>query len=595
MNNSRRLADKESINNLWKGMVAEARDSVYIFAGDVSWIERDEAAITNQVKQGRDVFVICRRPLHNNPQVTLRLKMLMKRLLIAGAKVKYYEEELRQEPSVRGVLMNRLYYSLGLKVTKSSRSSVLGFLNSFYPHDEILVGNTRGIGIPGSEQEYDYQGTVYVPPENLNELIDLHELFDRIWKHGLAAFVLDRLELTIENYVELLKNVPHYSNLVQEDIKIETVYTYDLWASCQIVKDYKLEATKALLDAYLTQNIACFSPCFVLSSSNTRTILLPPILERHGNKLVIIDGMHRLYYATFIAKIAQVSCIVISRSVSLPGQPLPFDQVVIRSQKPSDRRQIFIDFQPVFFRQISALDKLLIEKAQAFDENLIIKGIEALNFVDDKMARAVVDENNKNSAEAIKASSRIKILFLGVNPQNTNRLRIDQEIRNIKQTLRESEFRKEISIEQEWAVRVTDLQKHLLNYKPTIVHLSGHGNSSNEIIFEDEYGAAKAVSGEALGQIFAEFKEDIKCVLLNVCFSESQAKAISQHIDAVIGVPSEIFDSASISFSVSFYQALGAGRSVQSAFNLGIGLLKLENNDDVNIPKLIMSGKTYGL
>ena len=69
----------------------------------------------------------------------------------------------------------------------------------------------------------------------------------------------------------------------------------------------------------------------------------------------------------------------------------------------------------------------------------------------------------------------IKILFLAANPKDTNSLRLGEEVREIKERLRLAELRDEFVVEQEWAVRVTDLQGHLLHHQPHIVHFSGTG------------------------------------------------------------------------------------------------------------------------
>ncbi len=121
----------------------------------------------------------------------------------------------------------------------------------------------------------------------------------------------------------------------------------------------------------------------------------------------------------------------------------------------------------------------------------------------------------------------IKILFLAANPEDTAQLRIDKEVREIKQALLQSEFRDKFDIEQEWAVRVSDLQGHLLRHKPDIVHFSGHGSNSSEIILEDNWGGSHKVSEQALSQLFAVLKDNIRCVVLNACYSAQQAQAIA--------------------------------------------------------------------
>jgi hypothetical protein len=75
--------------------------------------------------------------------------------------------------------------------------------------------------------------------------------------------------------------------------------------------------------------------------------------------------------------------------------------------------------------------------------------------------------------------------------------------------------------------------------------------------------------------------------VLNACYSEKQAQAIAQHIDCVIGMSKAIGDAAAISFAAAFYQALGYGRSVKAAFDLGCAQIDLENLDEQDTPKLL--------
>ncbi len=182
---------------------------------------------------------------------------------------------------------------------------------------------------------------------------------------------------------------------------------------------------------------------------------------------------------------------------------------------------------------------------------------------------------------------RIKILFLAANPIDSDRLRLDEEIRHIDQALRQSDFRDRFEIRQHWAVRVSELQNFLLRHKPDIVHFSGHGSEDSHIYLEDDSGESYAVPGEALGQLFRVLKDNIKCVVLNACYSQAQARAIARAIDCVIGMSQEIGDKSSIRFAAAFYQALGFGKDAKTAFDLGINQLDLEQLADSATPTLI--------
>jgi sugar/nucleoside kinase (ribokinase family) len=168
-----------------------------------------------------------------------------------------------------------------------------------------------------------------------------------------------------------------------------------------------------------------------------------------------------------------------------------------------------------------------------------------------------------------------KILVLAANPKDTKRLRLDKEIREIKNGLERAQKRDEFDFEQQLAARPQDVRRAMLDFRPNIVHFCGHGEGIEGITLEDEAGQAKLVSTEALAGLFELFAEKMECVVLNACYSEAQAEAISQHIDYVVGMSKSIGDNAAIEFAVAFYDALGAGESIEFAYNLARNAIQL--------------------
>jgi hypothetical protein len=167
-----------------------------------------------------------------------------------------------------------------------------------------------------------------------------------------------------------------------------------------------------------------------------------------------------------------------------------------------------------------------------------------------------------------------KILILSANPKTTPRLRLDEEVREIEEGLRRAMYRSQFEIQSRWAVRLRDLRRALLDYEPQIVHFTGHGREDG-LLVEDELGMAARISSKALAGLFELFASRIECIVLNACYSASQAKAILKHINYVIGMRKEIKDKAAIEFAVGFYDALGAGRSVEEAFKFGCNAIQL--------------------
>ncbi len=201
--------------------------------------------------------------------------------------------------------------------------------------------------------------------------------------------------------------------------------------------------------------------------------------------------------------------------------------------------------------------------------------------------KLIVERLKAFSGDEQMGKSKIKILFLAANPTDTSHLRLDEEIRSIDEALLKSEFRGRFNIEQHWAVRVKDLQSCLLRHRPDIVHFSGHGSRFSQIVLENTIGESHAISVRAIEQLFTILKDNVRCVILNACYSEEQAVAIANHIDCVIGMSKAIGDKAAISFSTAFYQALGYGRDIKTAFDLGCLQIDLENLKEQDTPKLL--------
>lgn len=184
-------------------------------------------------------------------------------------------------------------------------------------------------------------------------------------------------------------------------------------------------------------------------------------------------------------------------------------------------------------------------------------------------------------------TDKIKVLFLAANPKDTRRIALDEEINEIEKKIRQSPFRDSLIMVCQLAASYDDFQNSLLQHKPHIVHFGCHGTMSNEIILSKD-GFTERVSGDSLKRIFGILKDNLRGVILNACYSSTQAEAIIQVIDFAIGIPKEIRDSEAKLFAASFYRAIGYGRVIQDAFDLGIASLKQMGATDNNLPLLLV-------
>jgi hypothetical protein len=175
----------------------------------------------------------------------------------------------------------------------------------------------------------------------------------------------------------------------------------------------------------------------------------------------------------------------------------------------------------------------------------------------------------------------VTVLFWAANPINTAQLRLDEEVRTIDERLRASEHRDRFDLRSQWALRYSDLSEGLLRYRPEIVHFSGHGDPTGLLLFEGDDGHSQSVSVDALSQLFRVAGDEVRCVVFNACYSAEQAAAVAETVDCVVGTTRAIEDPSALAFAAGFYRALGYGRSVQSAFDLGRNEINLAGlNDD---------------
>jgi vWA-MoxR associated protein C-terminal domain len=121
-----------------------------------------------------------------------------------------------------------------------------------------------------------------------------------------------------------------------------------------------------------------------------------------------------------------------------------------------------------------------------------------------------------------------------------------------------------------------------------ICHFFGHGRKAIKLGTEE-------VKPETLKVLF-ESRTHFQCVVFNACSSAEAAKQVSEHIDYVIGMNTEISDKAAIQFSEGFYGGLKSSINNNEyiflrGFREGIIAIQGDNNSQYNIPVLYVNYK----
>ena len=223
---------------------------------------------------------------------------------------------------------------------------------------------------------------------------------------------------------------------------------------------------------------------------------------------------------------------------------------------------------------------------QAGRFSLILKVTMHTNGVDkdiDVLEKEILVNAGAVTPEVTNAVKRI--LFLAASPQNEARLRVGAEHDKINDELSRSGQRDKFVFSSLMAVTPESILRSIVQEDPYIIHFSGHGEEDG-IILETPAGLSKKVTPAALKKLFSAAAKNVQCVLLNACYSADQAKSISEVVHFVIGMQQSIKDSDALIFSTGFYQAIAAGKTIQTGYDLGCAALAL-NAGGQNNPVLL--------
>lgn len=221
------------------------------------------------------------------------------------------------------------------------------------------------------------------------------------------------------------------------------------------------------------------------------------------------------------------------------------------------------------------------------------------------------------TATAPATVAKRQILFLAANPTSTGRLKLDVELRDVGNALRDAGMRDSFELTHSPATRPMDLYDYFLREHPAIIHFSGHGELVNKeaplqsgeekvrsllfgdnsddddqlddysggIVLTDDQDQPFLVKATVLASLFEDMPK-LQCVFLNACYSEAQAEAILEYVPYVIGMNTAVPDTTAIKFATGFYKALGEGKAIPEAFRWAKKYLTLHNLPGAHIPVL---------
>ena len=212
-----------------------------------------------------------------------------------------------------------------------------------------------------------------------------------------------------------------------------------------------------------------------------------------------------------------------------------------------------------------------------------------------------------------RLGDRVRVLVVTANPLGSSPLQLDREVKIIDEALRRSRKRNNFEVEYRLAATPSELRRALLDVEPHVLHFSGHGAGNQGLLFVSDESAGslyrspegevrtqsdaneiRYVPADPLARLLGLCDEHLECVVLNACYSDIQGNAIAAYIPITIGSRDQIADRVAIKFAQGFYDAIGAGRSYEKAFQWGQVAIEfdLANQEAAKILVLRKKGET---
>ncbi|MGZ4219954.1 MAG: CHAT domain-containing protein [Solirubrobacteraceae bacterium] len=189
----------------------------------------------------------------------------------------------------------------------------------------------------------------------------------------------------------------------------------------------------------------------------------------------------------------------------------------------------------------------------------------------------------------------LRLLGVVSSPADYEQLDVERERDNLQRAL--SGLTSAGAVELHWLERPTlgGLLKALQTETFHALHYIGHGSYDRDsergvLLFEDDSGWARPVSGDRLGMVLHDFSS-LRLAVLNACEGARAARTdpfagvagalVQRDIPAVVAMQFEISDEAAIVFAGGFYEPLAGGVPVDASLAAARLAMLAERSDDI--------------
>lgn len=209
--------------------------------------------------------------------------------------------------------------------------------------------------------------------------------------------------------------------------------------------------------------------------------------------------------------------------------------------------------------------------------------------------RSVRPKTRRKAVTKSIVTHKNRIALLVTNPDRYASLQTGVEARDIQKAIRASKHRDEIDIKAVLAPTFADIIDQLNEYRPTILHFSGHGGAKSLVLDNKEAGqdGGTVVDFEKVAQLLETIPEELDVLFLAACDTLDGAERFLSATKVAIVMADSVDDEGAAKFSEQFYRSLAGGATVQAAMTQAKLLLEHEGVPDGDLPTLLVQNEAH--
>lgn len=188
---------------------------------------------------------------------------------------------------------------------------------------------------------------------------------------------------------------------------------------------------------------------------------------------------------------------------------------------------------------------------------------------------------------------RPRVFLMAADPAHENPEQFWRGLRSIEAELSGLIGDKRMVVTTNYDRTLEGCMSTLRREEPTIIHIVGHGADDTFDSTLANRGMLKQTLAESLdASLLESVKNKVVCIFLACGTTREQESALIASVPAVVAVPRGMSDETVQQFAGSFYRALGAGRSIQSAFDQATVAIRAFDLSNPVLPDLIAKSHT---